>query len=236
MQPYFFPHFGHFALIAATDRWVVFDITQYTPKTWMSRNRILHPVNGWQYVNVPLNAASMSIRTCEARVLDRIAAGDRVLRQISHYRKRAPYYSSVLGLIDDAFQNARDESLVALNVSALVSICTYLGLSFNYQICSEMDLDIPSEIGPGGWAPMIASRMGAGKYINPVGGKKLFDPTQFEAMGIALGFLEVELFEYATPGYTFEPGLSIIDVMMWNSPDRIRNALQSLSAVSWCVC
>lgn len=236
MQPYFFPHFGHFALIAATDRWVVFDITQYTPKTWMSRNRILHPVKGWQYVNVPLNSASMSIKTCEARVLDRVAAGDRLLRQISHYHKRAPYFSSVVGLIYDAFQNARDESLVALNVSALVSTCLYLGLSFDYQICSEMDIEIPSEIGPGDWAPMIASRMGAAKYVNPVGGKTLFDPTKFEALGIALGFLEVDLFEYATPGYTFEPSLSIIDVMMWNSPDRIRNALQSLSAVSWCVC
>jgi hypothetical protein len=30
MQPYFFPYLGHFALIAAVDEWVVFDVTQYT--------------------------------------------------------------------------------------------------------------------------------------------------------------------------------------------------------------
>lgn len=46
MQPYFFPYPGHFALIAHVDQWLVFDITQYTPKTWMNRNRILHPRGG----------------------------------------------------------------------------------------------------------------------------------------------------------------------------------------------
>ena len=38
MQPYFFPHLPHFALIDQTDRWVVLDVTQYTPQTWMNRN------------------------------------------------------------------------------------------------------------------------------------------------------------------------------------------------------
>jgi WbqC-like protein family len=43
MQPYFCPYLGHFALIAAVDQRIVFDVTQYTPKTWMNRNPILHP-------------------------------------------------------------------------------------------------------------------------------------------------------------------------------------------------
>jgi hypothetical protein len=42
MQPYFFPYLGHFGLIAAVDQWIVFDVTQYTPKTW-NRNPSLHP-------------------------------------------------------------------------------------------------------------------------------------------------------------------------------------------------
>ena len=46
MQPYFFPYIGYFSLIANTDLWVVFDTPQYTRKSWMNRNRILHP-RGW---------------------------------------------------------------------------------------------------------------------------------------------------------------------------------------------
>lgn len=79
MQPYFFPYLGHFALIASTDAWVVFDITQYMPKTWMNRNRILHPKESWNYISVPLSNSSISIRTSEARVLDLAKACDSVL-------------------------------------------------------------------------------------------------------------------------------------------------------------
>ena len=46
MHPFFFPYLGHFALIAAVDQWIVFDVTQYTPKTWMNRNPILQPDTG----------------------------------------------------------------------------------------------------------------------------------------------------------------------------------------------
>ncbi len=49
MQPYFFPYLGHFGLIAACDRWVVFDTCQYTPRSWMNRNRVLHPAEGWTW-------------------------------------------------------------------------------------------------------------------------------------------------------------------------------------------
>ncbi len=62
MQPYFFPYLGHFALIAHTDAWVVFDISQYTPKTWMNRNRVLHPTDGWTYVTAPLSNSSIHIK------------------------------------------------------------------------------------------------------------------------------------------------------------------------------
>ena len=67
MQPYFFPYLGHFSLIAAADEWVVFDVTQYTPSSWMNRNRILHPVRGWKWLTVPLANGSIHIRTEQAK-------------------------------------------------------------------------------------------------------------------------------------------------------------------------
>ena len=65
MQPYFFPYLGHFALIAHTDAWVVFDITQYTPKTWMNRNRVLHP------------KGQLELRQCAARELEHFDQDER---------------------------------------------------------------------------------------------------------------------------------------------------------------
>jgi hypothetical protein len=88
MQPYFFPHLGHFALIDRSDTWVVFDVTQYTPKTWMNRNRVLHPAGSWNWVTVPLMNSSNSISIREARVLDGAGAYQSALGKLSHYRLR----------------------------------------------------------------------------------------------------------------------------------------------------
>jgi hypothetical protein len=68
MQPYFFPYIGHFSLIAACDEWVVFDLTQYTPRTWLNRNRIRHPCGGAKWLTVPIAGSSIRLRIHEARL------------------------------------------------------------------------------------------------------------------------------------------------------------------------
>ncbi len=226
MQPYFFPYLGHFALIASTDAWVVFDITQYTPKTWMNRNRVLHPKEGWNYINVPLSNSSISIRTSEARVVDLEKTRVSVLGKLSHYRSKAPYYRAVERLVSEAMKSDGDESLTRLNVRGLQSVCDYLGLPFNYHICSELDLPIPTAMEPGKWAPTICGLLGASGYVNPEGGRTLFDPADFASRNIGLEFLTFDHFSYDTGDYRFEPGLSILDVLMWNPPEAIVSALR----------
>ena len=71
--------------------------------------------------------------------------------------------------------------------------------------------------------------MGADEYLNPPGGADLFDPDQFAQSGIKLTIQNFENMKYTCPGYNFEPGLSIIDVLMWNQPERIREFLRDLT-------
>lgn len=231
MQPYFFPYIGYFALIARTDVWIVFDITQYTPKTWMNRNRILHPNKGWNYVTVPLQNSSISIKIYEARIMDVSAAHKSVLGKISHYKKKAPFYYKVEALINEAFGGEDDDSLVHLNVRGLKAVCNYLEIPFNYHICSKMDLQLPETMPAGKWAPTISKLLGANKYINPVGGRHLFDPADFAAGGIELSFLEMPEFIYNTEPYQFESGLSILDVLLWNAPSKVRKAIDHVRII-----
>ncbi len=231
MQPYFFPYMGHFSLIASVDKWIVFDVTQYTPKTWMNRNRILHPKTGWQYVTVPLANSSISIRTSEAKVLDLAEAKKSIIGKLTHYKKNAPYFYAVNKIIQRAFDSCSDDSLVSLNVSALNSVCEYLQIPFSYQIASELALHYPSDLGPGDWAPYICEVLGATEYVNPAGGKALFDTSVFQQRGVSLFFAEFEEFRYVTTPYIYEPSLSIIDVMMWNSPEDIAIALKQGSTL-----
>lgn len=227
MQPYFFPYLGHFSLIAAVDEWIVFDISQYTPKTWMSRNRILHPSSGWQYVTVPLSNSSISIKTFEARILDLSGAKANIVGKLTHYKRKAPYYEAVVALVREVFDSAADNSLVQLNVRGLSAVCRYLGLPFVYRICSELNLSLPPIMSPGEWSLEICSLLGAASYVNPASGREIFDPAAFERHGIELNFAEPKEFIYSTAPYHFEPNLSVLDVLMWNSPETVADAVRN---------
>jgi len=230
MQPYFFPYMGHFSLIAAVDEWIVFDTTQYTPKTWMNRNRVLHPNSGWQYVTVPLSNSSISIKTSEAKVLSLSEAKANIVGKLTHYKKKAPYADAVIALVQEVFDLAMDDSLVHLNVNSLGAVCRYLGIPFTYRVCSELDLSLPMTLPPGEWALEICSKLGANRYVNPVGGQKLFDYEKFEQRGITLDFAQAKELVYKTAPYQYEPNLSILDVLMWNSSivvsEAIRNGIE----------
>ncbi|MCO4875762.1 WbqC family protein [Paraburkholderia caribensis] len=226
MQPYFFPYLGHFALIASVDEWIVFDVTQYTPKTWMNRNRVLHPKEGWQYVSVPLSTSSTSIRTHEARVVSLADTEKNLLGKLTTFRRHAPFYNEVTGLVRAAFGGTADDSLCALNTSALRAVCDYLGLPFKARICSELKLEFPGEMSAGDWAPFICEALGATSYVNPAGGRELFDPARFSRSGIELLFAEFGELRYDPAPYKYEPHLSILDVLLWNPRERITQALR----------
>lgn len=225
MQPYFFPYLGHFALIAHTDHWVVFDVTQYTPKSWMSRNRVLHPQAGWNYINLPLSHSSTSILTCDAQVQDVKKGHASVLGKLTHYRRKAPFYQQVVDLVDETFEQTEERSLARVNARGLAAVCRYLQVPFSFSFCSELALDLHGIDQPGAWAPAISRQLGARSYLNPVGGRALFESEDFSRHGVHLQFMEFFEFPYETLPYTYEPGLSILDVLMWNSPQTVREAL-----------
>jgi len=232
MQPYFFPYPGHFALIAHCDEWIVFDTSQYTPKSWMSRNRVLHPSAGANWISVPLANGSISIRTHEAQVLDMIGTRDSVLGKLSHCRRQAPFHAAVENLIRQTFAlPAGDGSLVHLNVRGLDLVCAYLGLPFRRRVASELRLDLPVDLGPGEWALEICDRLGASEYLNPLGGRVLFDPAQYQRRGIGLNFLDWTGLDYPQGRYAPVRGLSILDALLWNPPEQVRAALSTRGRV-----
>lgn len=221
MQPYFFPYLGHFALIASCDRWVVFDVTQYTHRSWISRNRVLHPQQGWNYINVPLSNGSTSIRIADARIADFNGTRDSVLGRLSHYRRPAPYYREVVALVERVLREPC-ESLVELDMRSLSEVCFYLGISWNAERASSLNLDEGAIEHAGQWAPRISQALGASAYLNPLGGAAIFRREDFDAAGVRPEFLAFAAPIYDTGRYTFESNLSILDVLMWNDPAQAR--------------
>jgi len=77
----------------------------------------------------------------------------------------------------------------------------------------------------------MCEQLQATTYINPPGGRDLFDNSKFEASNIQLQFLQPGLTTYSQRRAQFEPALSIIDVMMFNEPAAIKDLLNDYQLV-----
>lgn len=225
MQPYFFPYLGHYALIAATDRWVVFDVVQYNPRSWMNRNRVLHPRTGWQYVGLPVNHAPRGTPIHRITLLDKEAALSRILGQLDHYRRAAPFHARVVDLVRAVFAAVQTSRLADVTVASLTETCRYLEIDMDWILGSELDISPEAIEHPGDWALDISRRLGASQYVNPPGGRDIFRPEDWRAAGIGLGFLATPSFRYDCGRFEFVENLSILDVLMWNDAATVRAAV-----------
>jgi hypothetical protein len=226
MQPYFFPYLPHFALIANCDQWVVFDVVQYKPRSWMNRNRVLHPTGEAPlWITIPLSRSSQNMTISEARVANMSEAQFTVLGKLSHYSRHAPYFHAVTRLVNDTFNNAASDSLADLNIAGLECVCRYLGVPFAWSKASSIIEDSFHPQHPGHWAVYISKLMGATSHLNPRGGAGLFNSTEFATQHISLESLELPPFAYRTTPYEYQANLSVLDVLMWNPPETVSTFL-----------
>lgn len=185
----------------------------------MNRNRVLGSKGDWQYINVPV-CVSEGALIKDATIIDLACAHRRITNQLEHYRSKAPYFRETLQVVEQTFGTPATH-LCELNTRALKVVCEYLGMSFNWESCAAMNLDLPPIEHAGQWALEISTVLKARQYINATGGREIFIPGEWQERGIELRFLEPASFSYSTGPMNFVENLSIIDVLMWNAPETV---------------
>jgi hypothetical protein len=230
MQPYFYPYIGYFQLIHVTDRFILFDDVQYIRHGWINRNRVLKPGEGFQYIIMPLAAHPRNTLIKDIQPAEAGKNKDKILRQLEHYKKTAPCYKAVHAFIGDCF-TTHHNTIGAMNGHYLKATCDYIGIDLKIELSSQMKFDYSQVQDAGEWALKMCEQMQVTEYINPPGGKELFDKSKFEKSNIRLRFLQPGLKAYSQRRAHFEPGLSIIDVMMFNEPAAIRDLLNDYQLV-----
>ena len=231
MQPYFLPYLGYFSLIKHTDEFILFDTVQFIRHGWIERNRILKPSNGWQYIMVPLKKHSRETLIKDIEINNDQQWKEKILAQLQHYKKQAPYFSNVIDILNEIFSK-KYTTIVDLNLASLKTVCNYLGINTPIQVFSLMNIDIEPANAPDEWALNICKALGnVDEYWNPPGGQSFFDRKKYENAGINLKFHSAILTDYDQKRNVFEPGLSIIDVMMFNSVDEINKMLDNYELI-----
>jgi len=218
MQPYFFPYIGYFQLIAAVDKFIIYDDVSFINRGWINRNNIL--INGKAgLISVPLNGASQNKRIKDIIPVSEQKWKHSLLKTIEQNYKKASQFDVVYPMLQQVI-NANTGSISEFNYTGIKCVCDYLGISTTLIPSSEIYAN--NEL-KGQFRIMdICKKENAQHYINPSGGVELYDREIFTRVGISLSFLKSELPPYKQFTDYFTPALSIIDVMMFCDSDDIK--------------
>lgn len=221
MQPYFFPYIGYFSLIKVVDLFIFYDDVNYIKGGWVNRNRIL--------INSEAKYLTLNVKNGSPnKLINEIEFDDnrqKLLKTIEQNYKKAPYFKQVWPLLETNLK-LKTTSLADIAINSVRSVTNYLGMKTKFEI-SSVSYPETKGLERSERLKQICRKTHADTYINAIGGIDLYDKYDFLKNHINLQFLKPQLLQYKQYKETFIPGLSIIDVLMFNSIEDIHLMLES---------
>jgi hypothetical protein len=221
MQPYLLPYIGYFQLVACSDIFIALDDVQYIKRGWINRNRILlHGKPDW--ITLPVAYADHSLSVRERRYTQMAQHIPRTLRRVEAAYRAAPFFDVTFPFLQEVL-SLDEPNVAAFNLSVLKCLTARIGIRTPIVVSSSLTV----AEGLRGQDMVIAKcrRVGATRYVNPIGGTSLYDKRSFADAGIALNFLKPTVSPYQQFGQTPVPFLSIVDVLMFNDETAISRML-----------
>lgn len=184
MQPYFLPYAGYFRLFAAADEVVLLDTVQFPRRGFVHRNKFRRQDGRLDWLSLPLAAQPVDTAIAALRFSP-------TARQILQRRVGAfPLFARPDGLAGAVLEHLHGVDQVSpadLIVSLLRECCETMALPFADLRASDLD----TARGLRGQARIlaIARARDAATYLNPPGGRALYDAEAFAREGVELRFL-----------------------------------------------
>jgi hypothetical protein len=224
MQPYLFPYIGYYQLMHAVDRFVVYDDVAFIKQGWINRNQIL--INGQpSFFAVPVKHASSFVLIRDTAIDDSPQHRqwvEKLMKTFDNAYRRAPEFRRVFPIIEAALAGPAIH-VADVAVASLKTVAEYLDLRPAWVRSSAVydNAHLKGEER----VLAICRTEGASEYVNPSGGQDLYSRERFAAEGLRLRFLLPRPIHYQQFDAPFVPGLSIIDVLMFNARDVVRSFL-----------
>lgn len=220
MQPYFLPYIGYFQLMAAVDVFILYDNIKYTKKGWINRNRML--LNGADVTfSLPLKHGSDSLHVI-GRELSADFDPDTLLKRFRGAYAGAPYFGQTIPVLERIVRH-HDHNLFRYLHHSLACLCEHLDMTTEIRVSSEIPID--HSLKSQDKVLALCRAVGADVYVNAIGGTDLYAKPDFNAEQVELRFLRSRLVDYPQFGAPFVPWLSIVDVLMFNPLDAVRDCI-----------
>jgi hypothetical protein len=213
----------------AAGEFIVYDNIQYSKKGWINRNRFL--VNGQPaYFTITLKNESDFLDIRERHISPEWKTGKiKALNRILEAYRKAPYIESVYPIVEKCFMYD-DDNLFGYIYNSLVTASAFLVINTPLVISSMVKAD--HSLKSADRVISICNSRKAVSYLNPEGGMELYDRNYFSSSGVSLQFIKSTGVIYRQFDNDFVPSLSVIDVMMFNSHERIRDFLENAFVIN----
>ncbi len=223
MQPYIFPYLGYFQLVCAADKFIFLDDVGFIKQGWIHRNNILLNKRSYRFT-IPIQNSSSNVNIAATLVSEKPNNWHfKLLETIRHAYKKTHYFESVYPLIENVFLDCSNKSVSSVAIKSIQSVLEYVGIdSFFWSsstIYNNQNLKLEPRI------INICEAESATIYMNAVGGQKFLKKEIFNTHNIKLNFVKPTLEPYSQNATQFQAGLSIIDVLMYNSPKNVKEML-----------
>jgi len=221
MQPYFMPYLGYFQLIHASDYFVIYDDVKYTKKGWVNRNYII--VNGVKsLITIPLNRDSDYLKINERTIAQTFDAKS-LFKKIEQAYKKSPNWHQYQDHVEYIIFYPK-RNLFDYLYNSIKTINLILGIKTPIYFSSQ--LKISEALKKQEKIFSVCKMFGATKYINLIGGEKLYGKEDFMNMGIHLSFLKSNSRIYPQASNSFIQHISILDTIMNQDPDETKEMIK----------
>lgn len=229
-QPYLFPYLGFYQLVAAVDRFIVYDNLNYIQYGWINRNRFLVVGGEPTYFNAVTDDSSPNRKIRDIKLSSKSNWRRKLLNTFFLNYKKCPFFDETYALIEPIIRNATD-SLSQMATDSIVKVSRHLGIETQIvenPLFDDVEARLESDQLEEAFPSIKLTRperkvfrviavchlMKATCFRNAIGGQSLYDKVEFRRNGIELEFLKSCDEPYPQTTATYHPGLSIIDVLM----------------------
>lgn len=224
-QPYFLPYIGFWQLVNAADLFLIGDNYNFIKRGWIQRNRIL--INGKPFFfGLEVKHITSFRKINETEFIDFDVA--QKLNTVYRAYRKAPQFDAGYNLVKTILDNP-ERNVAEFLFQSIKDVCRFLGIDTKFIRSSEI---------PGNDSYKreyriydFCHRLGGDTYLNAVGGQDLYHFDDFEKHGITLKFIHPNIRPYKQFYNEFVPGLSILDVIMFNSLEMIKEMLNDFSVI-----
>jgi len=222
VQPYFMPYIGYWQLMKEVDKFIFYDDVNYIKKGYINRNNLLINDEAKRF-NIPLVGASQNRLICDIEVDYSQKWEKKLLNTIYLSYKKARHFEIGYEMISEIVESKK-KSISDLIVFSTIKIASHLEIDTDFEISSNLEYDRSLK---GQEKIMeLCKKMNASHYINPQGGMDIYENGLFVKNNIDLSFLSTNQLSYDQFGKAdFIPNLSILDVIMHNSVEQIKELL-----------